>query len=78
MCSNFFRVVCQTGKETSVSGLQFQNFGAHFDHFPCSYLTAAAAVGMTKTDVDTFISRLEQVLKKYKKSKTGTENKETE
>ncbi|XP_060566006.1 O-phosphoseryl-tRNA(Sec) selenium transferase-like [Ruditapes philippinarum] len=70
------RVVCQTGKETSVSGLKFLNFGAHFDNFPCSYLTAAAAVGMTKSDVDTFISRLEQVLKKFKKKENIPENKE--
>ena len=64
----FCRVVARSGKITDVSGLKFLNFGAHCDNYPCNYLTAAAAIGMTKTDVDLFINRLDQVLKKSKKS----------
>lgn len=67
------RVVARTGKETSVSGLTFRNFGSHSNNYPCSYLTAAAAVGMTKCDVDTFISRLDQVFKKIKKTVKTTD-----
>lgn len=71
-----FRVVASNGKETSVSGLTFHNFGAHHDSYPCSYITAASAVGMNRNDVDTFINRLDQVLKKFKKVKSV--QKETE
>ena len=60
------RVVAKTGKITDVSGQKFLNFGAHCDDYPCNYLTAAAAIGMTKKDIDLFISRLDQVLKKSK------------
>ena len=51
-----------------MSGQKFLNFGAHCDSYPCNYLTAAAAIGMTKNDVDLFITRLDQVLKKSKKT----------
>lgn len=64
----FYRVVARTGKTTEVSGLSFTNFGAHHDNYPCSYLTAAAAVGMARSDVDTFISKLDQCLAKYRKT----------
>lgn len=69
-----FRAVTRTGKDTAISGLTFHNFGAHHDNYPCSYMTAAAAVGMTKKDVDTFTSRLDQVLKKFKKNQGVPEN----
>ena len=59
-------MVAKTGKITDVSGQKFLNFGAHCDDYPCNYLTAAAAIGMTKKDIDLFISRLDQVLKKSK------------
>lgn len=42
--------------------------------YPYVYLTAAAAIGMTKTDVDTFISRLEKVLAKVKSQNKNSEN----
>lgn len=58
------------GKDSTVSGYRFKNFGAHSDLYPCAYLTAAAAIGMTTADVDTFISRLEKVLAKTKAKKT--------
>ena len=64
----FSRVVAKTGKTTEVSGQKFLNFGSHCDNYPCNYLTAAAAIGMTKNDVDLFITRLDQVLKKSKKT----------
>ena len=64
----FSRVVAKTGKTTEVSGQKFLNFGSHSDSYPCNYLTAAAAIGMTKNDVDLFITRLDQVLKKSKKT----------
>lgn len=67
-----FRVVESSGTETSVSGYKFQNFGAHHNDYPCTYLTAAAAIGMTESEVDTFITRLDKVLTKCKKRKTNS------
>jgi len=51
-----------------VSGHKFVGFGSHSNSYPCCYLTAAAAVGMQKQDVDSFIKRLDKVLGKFKKS----------
>ena len=45
-------------------GFTFRGFGAHSSEYPCNYLTAAAAIGMTQNDVDTFIKRLDKVLSK--------------
>ena len=42
----------------------FTGWGAHTDHADVAYLTAAAAVGMTSTEVDRFIKRQEKVLDK--------------
>lgn len=36
-------------------------WGAHTSKYPVPYLTAAAAIGMQKSDVDQFISRLDKV-----------------
>ncbi|KAK7110099.1 hypothetical protein V1264_014027 [Littorina saxatilis] len=64
--------VVAPGKENTIGGYTFQNFGAHCNSYPTAYLTAAAAVGMTKADVDTFISRLTKVLAKVKGVKSET------
>lgn len=78
------------GKDNSVSGHYFKNFGSHSDCYPTAYLTAAAAIGMTKEDVDLFISRLDKVMGKVKhgeylnsdsytgKTEVGAENKSSE
>ncbi|KAL4231703.1 hypothetical protein ACF0H5_009279 [Mactra antiquata] len=63
------RVVSMDSKDTNIGGLTFHNFGSHYNDYPCSYLTAASAIGTNKQDVDTFINRLDQVLKKFKKVK---------
>lgn len=54
------------GAVQTVAGHQFRGFGAHCDDYPCNYLTAAAAIGITKADVDSFIKRLDKVLGKSK------------
>ncbi|KAL3864200.1 hypothetical protein ACJMK2_005905 [Sinanodonta woodiana] len=64
------RVVAQLGKETNVNGIKFMNFGAHSNNYPCSYLTAAAAIGVNKSEIDSFINRLDKVLTKWKRSPT--------
>ncbi|XP_035827856.1 O-phosphoseryl-tRNA(Sec) selenium transferase [Aplysia californica] len=73
--------VVAPGKDNRVSGYHFKNFGAHYDNYPCAYLTAAGAIGMTKSDVDLFITRLDKVLSKYKTTPSeevpaGTEEKD--
>lgn len=49
-----------------VEGHTFKNWGQNCDNYaPAScYLTAAAAIGITKEDTDNFIKRLEKILKK--------------
>ncbi|XP_048237415.1 O-phosphoseryl-tRNA(Sec) selenium transferase-like [Haliotis rufescens] len=60
--------VVAPGKSNTICGFTFKNYGAHHDNYPCTYLTAAAAIGMTKHDVDAFIARLDKVLSKCKTS----------
>ena len=64
----FFRVISNSTAEATISGLKITNFGAHCDSYNTPYLTAAASIGMTKTDVDIFVTRLDKVLNKYKSS----------
>ena len=52
------------GEKKEVAGHTFVGFGGHHDNYHCNYLTAAATVGMTTKDVDTFIKRLDKVLAK--------------
>lgn len=47
------------GKSQEISGLRFENYGAHCSGYPHRYLNAAAAVGMTEADVDAFVAKLE-------------------
>lgn len=58
-----FSVVARSVNQ-EVAGHQFTGFGAHHSDYPCSYMTAAAAVGITKDDVDLFIRRLDKVFGK--------------
>lgn len=62
------RVISNSSTDSTINGLKIINFGAHCDKYNCPYLTAAASIGMTRTDVDTFVTRLDKVLKKYKSS----------
>merc|ERR1712018_855271 len=59
------RVVAQ-GEVKEVGGYTFIGFGAHHNTYPCTYLTVAAAIGMTTEDVDSLIKRLSKVLDKWK------------
>nr|CAD7418528.1 unnamed protein product [Timema poppensis] len=64
-CVSGTRVV--TGADyKEVAGFKFQGWGAHYCGYPVPYLTAAAAIGMRKSDVDLFIHRLDKVLGKLK------------
>ena len=59
------------GEVKEVCNYTFNGFGAHSGEYPCNYLTAAAAVGMTQDDVDMFVKRLDKVLSKCMSS-SGT------
>ncbi|XP_071830497.1 O-phosphoseryl-tRNA(Sec) selenium transferase-like isoform X2 [Apostichopus japonicus] len=69
-CVSGARVVPR-GVTKEIGGHVFQGFQSHTNSYPCAYLTAAAAIGMTKDDVDLFIKRLDKVLAKVQKSKDG-------
>lgn len=43
---------------------RFKGFGSSHENYPFSYLTAAAAIGITKEDIDLFIQKLTEVLSK--------------
>ena len=62
-CPICCRVVAR-GEVKEVCNYTFRGFGAHSSEYPCNYLTAAAAVGMTQNDVDMFVKRLDKVLSK--------------
>ena len=53
------------GSTKDINGHLFTGWGAHARNYRCSYLTAAAAIGMSKADVDTFLKRLDKCLSKF-------------
>lgn len=59
--------VIPLGKEQTVSGHTFRGFMSHSDSYPCPYLNAASAVGITREDVTVCIKRLDKCLKTLKK-----------
>jgi O-phospho-L-seryl-tRNASec:L-selenocysteinyl-tRNA synthase len=58
------RVIAKEGKVSKVEGHSFTDWGSNCDDVPCSYFTAACAVGATLDEIDTFILRLSKVLSK--------------
>eukprot|EP00049_Salpingoeca_infusionum_P001152 m.45598 g.45598 ORF g.45598 m.45598 type:complete len:507 (-) comp10891_c1_seq1:3571-5091(-) len=59
--------VVSTTTEKTVAGISFKGYGAHHDAFPVPYMTAAAAVGMKKEEVDQFVRRLDATFSKLKR-----------
>lgn len=55
------------GKVQEIGGLKFHGFGASVDDYPVPYFTAAAALGVTKGDVDTFCARLDRAFIDFRK-----------
>ncbi|XP_076166175.1 sec synthetase isoform X2 [Ptiloglossa arizonensis] len=60
------RVIAATECKHVVSH-KFEGWGAHNSNYPVPYLTAAAALGMKKSDVDVFIQRLDKALTKVRR-----------
>ena len=64
------RVVTPGDDKEMCEGLIFKNFNSHSNSYPCAYFTAAAAIGIKKNEVDTFIKRLHKVLDSVKNEKS--------
>ena len=58
-CVSGTRVVAR-GTQQTVAGIEFPGFGAHYDAYPCDYLTVAAGLGTSKQDILSFLSKLRQ------------------
>uniref|UniRef100_A0A665XF18 O-phosphoseryl-tRNA(Sec) selenium transferase n=1 Tax=Echeneis naucrates TaxID=173247 RepID=A0A665XF18_ECHNA len=59
--------VVPLGKEQTISGHTFHGFMSHSEIYPCPYLNAASAVGITQEDVRLCIKRLDKCLKTLRK-----------
>lgn len=59
--------VVSLANEQMVSGHLFRGFMSHSEVYPCPYLNAASAVGITRDDVTLFIKRLDKCLKSLRK-----------
>lgn len=51
------RVLC-SGKQQTIAGITFDNYGCHTAGYGHPYVNAAAAIGGSQDEVDVFISRL--------------------
>ncbi|XP_038075876.1 O-phosphoseryl-tRNA(Sec) selenium transferase-like [Patiria miniata] len=56
--------VVPKGVTKTIGGYDFTGYGSHCNEYTTGYLTAAAAIGITKEDVDLFVKRLDKVLAK--------------
>ncbi|MFT7806305.1 O-phosphoseryl-tRNA(Sec) selenium transferase [Arapaima gigas] len=59
--------VVPLGTKQVVSGHTFKGFMSHSEGYPCPYLNAASAIGITRGDVTLCIRRLDKCLKSLKK-----------
>ncbi|XP_035849421.1 O-phosphoseryl-tRNA(Sec) selenium transferase isoform X2 [Sander lucioperca] len=66
--------VIPLGKEQTISGHTFRGFMSHSEAYPCPYLNAASAVGITREDVTLCIKRLDKCLKTLKKEGNAAKN----
>ncbi|XP_049591774.1 O-phosphoseryl-tRNA(Sec) selenium transferase [Syngnathus scovelli] len=66
--------VVPLGKEQNIGGHTFRGFMSHSESYPCPYLNAAAAVGITRDDVALCIKRLDKCLKTLRKEANSLQN----
>jgi O-phospho-L-seryl-tRNASec:L-selenocysteinyl-tRNA synthase len=64
-------VVVPLGKSTPIGGCDFVNWGAHHGAYPVPYFTAACSIGLTASEIDLFMERLDAVWKKFDKRRVG-------
>lgn len=56
------RVIAANSSTKNISGYKFTNWCSHCNNYGHSYLTAAAGLGVTKDDIDSFVKRLKNLL----------------
>lgn len=61
-CVSGTRVVSPLEASKTINGHVFNGWGSHIDNYPHSYLTVAATIGLTSSDIQTFIQRLAKVM----------------
>ncbi|XP_052003790.1 O-phosphoseryl-tRNA(Sec) selenium transferase [Xyrauchen texanus] len=66
--------VVPLGVEQTVSGHTFRGFMSHSDAYPCPYLNAASAIGITKEDISLCMKRLDKCLKSLRKEVSSEKN----
>jgi len=65
-CISGTRVIA-SGETKTIGKHVFNNWGSHSNNYPFTYMTAAAAVGLTRNEIDVFIKRLEKIFSKFKR-----------
>ncbi|KAM9425298.1 O-phosphoseryl-tRNA(Sec) selenium transferase isoform 1-T1 [Pholidichthys leucotaenia] len=66
--------VVPLGKEQTIGGHTFRGFMSHSVSYPCPYLNAASAMGITPEDVTLCMKRLDKCLKALKKEENARSN----
>nr|XP_002120570.1 O-phosphoseryl-tRNA(Sec) selenium transferase [Ciona intestinalis] len=75
--------VVQTFAKKEIEGHVFTGYGSHSNHYPHSYVTVAAAIGMRRTECDVIVKCIDKCMTSLKKKKSNavgqnlTENNET-
>jgi hypothetical protein len=62
--------VVPLGKVVKIGDYSFQGYGSHTNAYPVPYLTIACSIGAAKTEMETFLKRLEVAIKDVMKKKT--------
>ena len=61
------RVVSVNSNLKNIANYEFKNWPSHINYYPCSYLTVAAAIGISKHEIDQFLHKLDQLFTVFKK-----------
>ncbi|XP_031441042.1 O-phosphoseryl-tRNA(Sec) selenium transferase [Clupea harengus] len=69
--------VVPLGAVQEVNGHTFRGFMSHSEMYPCPYLNAASAIGVTRGDVELCIKRLDKCLKSLRKAGSAGASGET-
>ena len=77
VCVCVFCRVVPLGAVQEVNGHTFRGFMSHSEMYPCPYLNAASAIGVTRGDVELCIKRLDKCLKSLRKAGSAGASGET-
>jgi len=58
-----------------IDGLAFESYGAHCNEYPCSYLTAACAIGASRGEMEAFLERLANAVQEHRATARRTEGR---